>query len=87
MGKLWALENEGNGKGKLNLAFVRRVSKGTQKGIGLGYLGTAKTMGFSGNAGRDQLGFGQLKGACSWTQGVIGSIFLLNFLPVMALSP
>jgi len=26
MDKLWALEKEGNGKGKLSLAFVGRVS-------------------------------------------------------------
>jgi len=40
-----------------------------QKKTELGYLGTTRTTGSSGNAGNNQLRVGQLKKACSWAQG------------------
>ena len=53
---------------KLSLAFVRKNFWGAQKGTRLGYLGTPKKLGSSGNAKKNQLRLGQLKGACSCTQ-------------------
>ena len=69
MGKLWASKKEGKEQRRLSPTFIRRLSWGAQKRIGPGYLGTDRTMGYSENARRDQLGFKQLKGACLWTQG------------------
>ena len=63
MGKLWALENKGKGKRKLNPACW-----GAQKGTRLGCLGTPRSLELSRYAERNQLGLGQLKGAYSWTQ-------------------
>ena len=49
---------------------MRKISWGVQKGTGPGYLRTPKNLGSLQNAERYQLGLGQLKGACLWTQGM-----------------
>ena len=68
MGKLWAKENKGKEK-EAQPSLCEESFWEAQKETGPGCLGTARTLGSSGNAERDQLGLGHLKWACSWTQG------------------
>ena len=55
---LWALENKGKGKTKLNPALVRKICWKAQKGIGPRYLGTPRSLESSRFAERNQLGLG-----------------------------
>ena len=68
-GQALDLRKERKRKKKLSPAFVRKLSWGAQKETGPGYLGTTRTLGSLGNARKDQLGLGYLKGAYFWTQG------------------
>ena len=43
MGKLWALENNGKGKRKLNPSLVRDICWGAQKGLNQDTLGFIET--------------------------------------------
>ena len=56
-------------KEKPGPAFEGRIPNELRKGLDQDSLTLLELGGSLGNAGKNQLGFGQLKGACSWTQG------------------
>ena len=68
-GQALGLRNGEKGKEGLSPAFVRRILEELRKGQDQDTLELPKPRGSLGNAEESQLGFGQLKRACLWTQG------------------